>query len=320
MTRETVEMKAGRLVDEGRVRILSRDRYVVVAEVDGDHGTYRVHRSVDGFESCRCPAVARCAHLAAVENVTGSNYDEEPMDDATTDPARPFDDIDPETGEILREHIDGQSPETAEIASDAFEARDPVNDTLVTQSAPATPESVGDVADGGVEAALLPVAEAPISYRTLKMVAKTDFVPRALRGNPAACLAAVLTGREMGLDPMESLRSIDVIDGRPSPSAHLLSRMIRAAGHQVEILEASDRGALLRGTRKDTGETLEVGFTIEEAVRAGLVTLDEDGTPRARSQNGKVLPWERYPEDMCFARALVRLWRRLFSDVQRLEA
>jgi len=109
---------------------------------------------------------------------------------------------------------------------------------------------------------------------------------------------------------MESLSSIDVIDGRPSPDSELLVRMIRGAGHSIEVLEASDTACRLRGTRTDTGETLEVGFTVEDAAR---VTTKEKGQ-KVRLADAK--RWREYPGDMCWARAISRLHRRLFPDIR----
>jgi hypothetical protein len=57
----------------------------------------------------------------------------------------------------------------------------------------------------------------------------------------------------------------------------------------------------LIGKRTDTGETQTASFSIEEAQRAGLI-----------KQGGG---WTKFPKDMCFARALSRLARQLFSDV-----
>ena len=41
-----------------------------------------------------------------------------------------------------------------------------------------------------------------------KAVANTEFVPKSLRGNPAAITAAILYGDEVGLGPMQSLARI----------------------------------------------------------------------------------------------------------------
>lgn len=303
MRQSTTGPKARRLVRDGAVEVTSIDENVVVATVTGEHNTYRVTRSHDGtFEGCSCPAVARCAHIEAVALTTK----EEPMTSYTPDDTqRPFTDenepeaetagpdldVDPETGEILDESEDTKGAELEE------------EDT----AAPAeiVPAEV-------VDRNLLPLTEAPVTYRTLQTIARTDFVPAALRGRPEAVLAAVLYGRELGLEPMQSLAHIDVIDGRPSPSAELTARLVRAAGHKIEVLAATDQVCTLRGTRVDTGETMEVTFTIEDAAR---VTTKENGNRIALSETKR---YREYPGDMLWARAVTRLARRLFPDVQGL--
>jgi len=69
-------------------------------------------------------------------------------------------------------------------------------------------------------------------------LAGTPFVPKAMQRQPAAVAAAILTGREMHLGPMASLRGIDVIEGRPrfdhrqrhAPLHPLLPRLRRHMG------------------------------------------------------------------------------------------
>ena len=99
---------------------------------------------------------------------------------------------------------------------------------------------------------------------------------------------------------MESLNSIDVIDGRPSPSAELLNRLIREAGHTIEVVESTDKICTLKGTRKDTGESQELSFSIEDATKAGLTSRPA---------------WKAYPGDLLWARTVSRLHKRLFPDV-----
>ena len=301
MTTETVEVKAGRLVDEGRVSISTRTEDVVVAVVAGDTGSYRVTRSADGsFEGCSCPAVARCSHIEAVSLVTGSgDHDAMDVPDA---PQSPGTDFEPPEGQ--------DQGYVAEPSTDGVQRESGIVDVD-----PETGEVVEVVETAEValhDASLLPLAETPVTYQTLRAIAQTEFVPAGLRGKPEAVLACVLYGRELGLGPMASLSSIDVIDGRPSPDAQLLARLIRSAGHTVEVLEASDTGCRLRGTRGDTGETLEVGFSIDDARR---VTTKERG---ARITLAETKRWREYPADMCWARAVSRLHRRLFPDITTL--
>jgi len=152
--------------------------------------------------------------------------------------------------------------------------------------------------------AIIPLDSAPFTFNTLEAVANTDFVPKGLRGKPKAILAAILTGRELGLGPMESLRSIDVIDGRPSPSAEWMVSRIFEAGHILEIEEQTDERCTVKGTRfmADREITMSFTFTIKMAERANLT--------------GK-FNWKAYPEAMLYWRAVAQLARQLYPDVLR---
>lgn len=130
-------------------------------------------------------------------------------------------------------------------------------------------------------------------------VYSTEFVPRGVRGNKAATLAAMLYGHEQHLGPMTALGEIHMIDGRPTMSAALMLAKIRAAGHSV-VGEVSAAGATVTGTRSDTGDTMTFSFTEEDATRAGLLSKDN---------------WKKYPAAMYWARAVAQLARFLFSDV-----
>lgn len=146
----------------------------------------------------------------------------------------------------------------------------------------------------------LALTEAPFTYRTLQEVSKTDFVPKAIRGNLPAIYAAVMAGRELGLPPMEAMRSIDVIDGNPTLSGELCVRLIRGAGHKLRTLEMSADKAKVMGIRaEDAEDTMTVEFTIEMAKRANL----------AGKSN-----WKNYPEAMLFWRAVTMLARMHFPD------
>jgi hypothetical protein len=80
----------------------------------------------------------------------------------------------------------------------------------------------------------------------------------------------------------------------------MMNGMIRKAGHKLEIT-STKAACSIRGTRNDTGETYVASFSVDDAKNAGLF----------KAGGG----WDKYPEDMCFARALSRLARRLFPDV-----
>lgn len=154
-----------------------------------------------------------------------------------------------------------------------------------------------------------------------------DLIPRGLRdGNtPSAgkILLVMETGAMLGLNPMAALQGIDVIEGKATISPQLMSGLIRAAGHKLEIIKTGsvptgDIAVTARLTRSDGGEPFESTWDMDRAVRAGLVAYTQTGgkwAARARSSNGKVLPWEAYTESMLQWRAVGDVGRAGADDV-----
>jgi hypothetical protein len=137
-----------------------------------------------------------------------------------------------------------------------------------------------------------------LSTDQLQFIANTEFVPRDLRGNLPAIMACVATGRALGIADITALRSIHIIDGRPTYSAELMVMLARRAGHSIQG-EVEEGRAVVRGKRIDNGDEMTVTWTIAMAERAGLLG----------KQN-----WRKYPEAMLWARAVSQLCRELFAD------
>jgi hypothetical protein len=131
-------------------------------------------------------------------------------------------------------------------------------------------------------------------------IARTPFVPRAMQGNPAIVAAAILTGRELGLGPMTSLRGLDVIEGKVAMTAQMLLARIYRAGHRVVWVAANDKEARVRIERGDGLGEAEAGWTIGDAQRAGIA--------------GKAV-WSKYPRAMLRARALTEAAAMACPDV-----
>jgi hypothetical protein len=144
------------------------------------------------------------------------------------------------------------------------------------------------------------VRQQPVSLTNeqLKFIASTEFVPPGLRGNLPAIMACVATGRELGIGDMAALKSIHVIDGKPTFSAELMVQLVRRHGHSITG-EVSAESATVHGIRADNGDTMSVTWTLGMAANAGL----------AGKQN-----WKKYPEAMLWARAVSQLCRMLFAD------
>jgi hypothetical protein len=151
-------------------------------------------------------------------------------------------------------------------------------------------------------------------WNVARKVCGTEFVPDRFRNKPEQTFAAILQGRALGVDAMTSLREIWVSpQGSPELGAELQAGLVRKAGHKITG-ESTNESATLTGERRDTGETMTVTFTLEDAESQGLVQI-KDGKPYARSQKGHPLPWERHTAAMLWHRAMTTLVRRLFPDV-----
>ena len=134
------------------------------------------------------------------------------------------------------------------------------------------------------------------------VICDTDFVPKAYRGNAPAAAAAMLTGRELGLPPMTSLRHVQVVEGSPSLSAEYKRARVLSAGHEFDIVSIDTKQCTVSGRRRGSRKPPTViTYTIEDARTARLV--------RDRG------PWQTRPRRMLFARAGTELCDFLFADV-----
>lgn len=127
----------------------------------------------------------------------------------------------------------------------------------------------------------------------------TEFVPKGLRNKKEAVLAAIVSGHELGIGPMQSLKHIAIVDGKPAPSAELLVALVRRAGHSISG-EVGDTEVKVKGKRHDNDDEMSVIWTMEMAKTAGLANKNN---------------WKNYPQAMLWSRAVSQLCRMLFADV-----
>jgi RecT family len=132
----------------------------------------------------------------------------------------------------------------------------------------------------------------------IKYISSTEFVPKSYRNNLPAIMACLAYGRELGLGDMEALRSINIIDGKPSMGAETMVRLVRRRGHSITGVY-QDGEVVAHGKRADNSDEITVRWTREMAERAGLLKKDN---------------WQKYPESMLWARAVSQLCRMLFPD------
>ena len=118
----------------------------------------------------------------------------------------------------------------------------------------------------------------------------------------AGIFAIVQKANSLGINPLEALNgSMYFVQGKVELSSIMMAKLIRAKGHSITLDKNSNNDiCILHGKRKDNGDTWKVSFSIEDAKRAGIY-----------KQGG---PWSKYPDTMCYNRALSKLARQLFPD------
>lgn len=144
------------------------------------------------------------------------------------------------------------------------------------------------------------VESARQAHLVAQSLANTSFAGQ-FKGKPDEITAVILTGQELGLQPMASLKSIDVIQGQPALRAHAMRAIVQSHGHEVELVESTDVLCIMRGRRKGDGdeEWQTVEWPIERAQRLGLLGKDQ---------------WKKQPKTMLVARATGEICRLIASD------
>jgi hypothetical protein len=135
------------------------------------------------------------------------------------------------------------------------------------------------------------------------MLSKSNMVPKDYQGNPANCIIAMQWGMEIGLQPLQAMQNIAVINGRPAIWGDAMLAIVRGSGLLERITEEpTDTGCTCAVKRKGEPEVVRT-FTLEDAKRAGLA--------------GKQGPWQQHPKRMMQMRARAFALRDVFPDVLR---
>jgi hypothetical protein len=135
------------------------------------------------------------------------------------------------------------------------------------------------------------------------MLSKSGMVPKQYTGNPQSTLVAMMMGSELGLNPIQSLQNIAVINGKPSIYADALLALVqnhpKFGGHE-ESFDEKTMTAACTVWRKGDKNPHTVTFSQADAQQAGLW--------------GKSGPWQQYPKRMLMWRARGYALRDKFAD------
>lgn len=140
-----------------------------------------------------------------------------------------------------------------------------------------------------------------------KMIASSGLVPQQYKNKPQDVLVAVQWGYELGLQPLQALQNIAVINGKPSvygdAALALVKNDSRCAGVSETIKGEGDQRVahcLVKRRYGDEIEETERTFSVDDAKRAGLW--------------GRKGPWTQYAERMLMMRARGFALRDAFPD------
>jgi hypothetical protein len=134
-----------------------------------------------------------------------------------------------------------------------------------------------------------------------RAMSQGNLMPRQYQGNPANLMFAAEYADALGISRIHVLTSIAVINGRPSPSADLMSAMVRQHGHKLRVTgdDTYAEAVLIRSDDPDFEYTAR--WDEAKARKAGLW--------------GNKGPWSLYPGAMLRARAISEVVRMGASDV-----
>lgn len=134
------------------------------------------------------------------------------------------------------------------------------------------------------------------------MLSSSAMVPACYKGKPADTLVAMMMGNELGLNPIQALQNIAVINGKPSIYGDSMLALVQNhpafGGINEEFDEAA--GVATCTVWRKNGEKHEQKFSKKDAETAKLW--------------GKSGPWTQYPKRMLQMRARGFALRSQFAD------
>src|SRR6266550_3307994 len=108
-------------------------------------------------------------------------------------------------------------------------------------------------------------ADLPALMQLAAQLVPTGFLPAHIT-TPGQAVAIILAGRELGIGPMLSLRSVYMIKGKIELSADLQLSLFKRDGGQSEFSELTEAKAQLK-LKHPNGDAHVETFTIEDARR-----------------------------------------------------
>jgi hypothetical protein len=130
---------------------------------------------------------------------------------------------------------------------------------------------------------------------------KSGLLGRAVN-KPEAAFAIILAGRELGLTAMQSLRSIHIIEGKPTLSSDLMAALVMRSPlcKYFRLVESTNTIARYETLRVGSDKPTPMSFSMDDAKQAGVANKNN---------------WKTYPAAMLRARCIAALARVVYPDL-----
>ncbi len=157
------------------------------------------------------------------------------------------------------------------------------------------------VREGPSAALAFEPADVSQAVKLAQILVASRLLPRAI-ATPEAAFAVIMSGRELGLTVMQSLRSIHIIEGKPTMSADLMVALVKRSSvcRYFSLVESTAERATYETQRRDDPAPTRLSFSLDEARAAGVASKDN---------------WKKFPAAMLRARAASALVRAVYPDV-----
>lgn len=138
------------------------------------------------------------------------------------------------------------------------------------------------------------------AFELASKLSNTTLVPQMYQKKPDEATAAILYGAELGLNPIQSLQQIFVVQGKPAIYARTMVALVKTKGYLIETVESTDESVTVRGTDPRTGVAETSTWTIERARKAGYTSNKKYDTD---------------PQGMLYAKSATEVCRKLAPEV-----
>lgn len=158
------------------------------------------------------------------------------------------------------------------------------------------PQSAGTKALQNLEAQAQAMGNA---MRIAEAMCSTDMVPKQFKNKPADGAAAILYGAELGLNAIQSLQQIMVINGKPGIETRTAVSLLKDHGYEVRTVESTPESVTVEGIGP-RGEHEISTWTMQRAHTAGYTSNSL---------------YKKIPEQMLYAKAAMEVARKIAPHV-----